>query len=397
MEPKTKKDLEEKATRAITVARVKLLLQKDPRSVFFATLGMKLRPRIDWAGSTMATDGKHLFYNPEFTMKLTNDVVLGVVTHEILHCVYSHMTRRGHRAPRPWNISCDASINQIVLNSGYVLPSGCVVPGKAGTPFEKWPLGKCAEEYYSLIPRKKGGGPGDIEDMETGPSGDDPGGCGEVRDAAPDDAGQREAEGEWKVSVAQAANAAKQRGKLPGDLERLVDEIVHPKVDYRELLREFLRSHAKNDYCWARPNRRYVHAGLYLPSLHSEELGNICVTVDTSGSIGQAELDEAAGEIQGVLECLPSKVWIIYHDSKVQHVQEWNPSDGKLILEPKGGGGSSFLDTWRWIAEQGIEPACILAFTDMQVEFGEDPGIPIMWLTKNEQTEPPFGRKVVVR
>src|SRR5262249_1081316 len=158
------------------------------------------------------------------------------------------------------------------------------------------PQGKSAEEYYALL----GHSPEDGNDDQ--PSGDDaspdPGRCGSVR--PPGDgslAACKQAAAEAQVAVAQARQGAQQRGALPGGLARdggvgrgglarLGEEVPQPKVDWREVWREFVSCQARNDSSWSPPNRRFIHAGLYLPGLRSEELGDMVLAVDTSGSIG---------------------------------------------------------------------------------------------------------------
>ena len=107
---------------------------------------------------------------------------------------------------------------------------------------------------------------------------------------------QEQVAAEVDVRIAQASEIARGRGKLPGALSRLIQSVVNPVVDWRDVLREYISTHARNDYVWSPPNRRYVHQGLYLPSLRSEELGDVALAVDTSGSITQSVLDRFASE-----------------------------------------------------------------------------------------------------
>jgi predicted metal-dependent peptidase len=60
---------------------------------------------------TMATDGKVIYYYPEFVLGLSEPELQGVLVHEALHVVYEHPLRRGKRHPKIWNIACDYVIN----------------------------------------------------------------------------------------------------------------------------------------------------------------------------------------------------------------------------------------------------------------------------------------------
>src|SRR5204863_1853871 len=115
-------------------------------------------------------------------------------------------------------------------------------------------------------------------------------------------------------AVAQAERAARARGELPGGLGRAVHHVLHPPADWRQVLREFVSASARNDYSWARPSRRLLSQGLYLPGLHSEELGDVVLAVDTSGSIGDELLGVFAAEANAVLAAFDCSVTVLYHD-----------------------------------------------------------------------------------
>jgi predicted metal-dependent peptidase len=113
---------------------------------------------------------------------------------------------------------------------------------------------------------------------------------------------QKQAEAQWRVNVAQAAQQARSMGDVPEGLKRLVEDVLYPKIDWRVLLRHFIEQAARNDYSWLPPSRRYLSQGIYLPSLHSKELGRIVIAIDTSGSIDTAALTQFSAEVSAVLE-----------------------------------------------------------------------------------------------
>jgi predicted metal-dependent peptidase len=387
------------ATKAIDTARVQLVLDKDPntyaRSVFFATLACRLKAKAVWHLPTMATDGKHLFYNPDFTNTLTREQCTAVVAHEVMHNALCHMARIGHRDHFKFNVAADLAINPLLTEAGFKLPPDCCVPGVK--PFEKLPVGLSAEEYYNLL---------DDQMMAAfGGDGSDPGGCGQVLPAGDgSQAAASEAQADWKVAVDMAHSAARQKGNLPAGIDRMVEAVLDPKVDWRSVLREFVRSHAKNDWSWTPPNRRYVWQSLYMPGMHSEEMDDVVLAIDTSGSIGQAELDRFAAECQGVMEAYGCTVHIIYCDAAVHRVETWTPQDGNLKLHPVGGGGTSHEPLWEYLAGRGTKDlpppprdvSCVVALTDMATDFGEDPGVPVLWAAVGTDAEAPFGRTIRV-
>jgi predicted metal-dependent peptidase len=398
---------QEKALQALAQARCRLVLGRDAKSAFFASLTLRLVPQVDWEISTLSTDGKKLFLSPSFVSALPLDELVGVVAHEVMHNALAHHARRGPRDPRRWNVACDLAVNPLLLEACFALPASRLLPGEG--EYQGLPVGKSAEEYYGLLSKpppgkEQGEEPGQSEgepgQCEAGPPpAPDPGGCGAVQEpGAGSQAEARQSEAEWQVAVAQARQVAKGRGELPGGLARLVEEVLQPRVDWREVLREFVSAHARNDYRWSPPNRRFIHQGLYLPGLCSEDLGEVVLAVDTSGSIGERELARFAAEAQGILEAFDCSLTILYHDSQVQKVQRWRSEEGPLTLEPAGGGGTSHVCVFEWISAQAEQATCVVCLTDLYTQFPQfAPSTPVLWaVVGGNAGEPPFGLRVAV-
>jgi predicted metal-dependent peptidase len=385
------------AARALAGARAALVLGRDAKSAFFATLALRLTPVPDRSVGTMATDGTRLLYDPAFVLGLAKAERVGVLAHEVMHCALAHFSRRAGRDPLRWNVACDLAVNLLLIHSGFTLPPGRLVPG-AG-PYASLPPGLAAEDYYARLPAPAGG-------EEPGPSSSsskevvtDPGGCGGVVDpTGGSPAAARWSEAQWTVAVAQAEATARGRGDLPHGLARAVRAIVHPPADWRTVLREFVSSHAKNDYSWSRPNRRYLHHGLYLPGLHSDDLGDVVVAVDTSGSVGTRELGLFAAEVDALLGAFDCTATVLCHDARIQSVRTWTPADGPLTLDPIGGGGTSHVCVFEWVDQLGIDPACVVCLTDMESRFpARPPAVPVLWAKVGDAAvDPPFGRVVPI-
>ncbi len=379
----------ELAAKAVSGARARFVLGRDARSAFFACLALRLKPVPSWDVPTMATDGRSLEYNPSFVAGLAADELLGVVAHEAMHCALGHHARRGARDLSRWNVACDLAVNGILVGAGFSLPETRLMAGEGA--YSGLPPGKAAEAYYGLLPQPPEDQPDDGDQ--------DPGGCGAVKDpgsGSPAETADQQAS--WDAAVAQAERAAAARGELPAGLARSVADVLHPPADWRSVLREFVASTARSDYSWSRPNRRFIAQGLYLPGLRSEELGEVVVAVDTSGSVGAAELAVFGGELDALLGAFDCTATIVYHDSAVTHVQEWAPADGPLVLEPKGGGGTSHVPVFEWLDREGKEPACVVCLTDLETEFPDRaPAVPVLWgVVGGNTSTPPFGRAVPV-
>jgi len=365
------------------MAKARTLLVLD--HPFFGALALRLNTAPEPGVGTMATDGKNIRYDPKWVATLDDHELRGVLAHEVMHCAQGHVWRRGGRDMHRWNVACDLAINPIITEAGLRLPQGAMLPdpGQAG---------KAAEEIYAGLPQMPNGGKG------KGKGVPDPGGCGAVEDGAANPGEARAEAAEWKVAVSQAAQAARMAGKLPASLARLVNEIVNPAVPWATLLRDFVERSARNDYAWSRPNTRHLGRGIVLPGLVSEELPAVVVAVDTSGSIGQAELATFAAEASGVLEAYQTTIELVYCDAEVAGHRTITREDLPLQLEPKGGGGTDFRPVFAWVAEQGLTPACLIYLTDMYGSFPDDePEYPVLWISTTNIEKAPFGEVVRLR
>ena len=391
------------ALHAVTRARTVLLVSQP----FYGSLALQLQlvesPNPIFC-NTMAVDGKHMYYYPDFVLKLTEEELVGVVAHEVSHCSYQHMIRRGNRNPLKWNIAGDYVINEDLLTAGFKLPKM-----RLHDPKYK---GMSTEEVYARLPeppKNSGGGQGNNKGNGQG-EGNDPGQCGGVIDAskAGDEASAAAISAEWEANVRMAVNLAKaaNAGKLPGYLERLVAQLKRPKVSWKELTRRFIDNSMTKDFTWMRPNRRNSGCGVLLPGYIADRMHHLIMVADTSGSITMQMLTSFLSECAGALDqgtC--DRLTVLYADTHVRHVDEFVCGD--IVLPPAklpGGGGTCFNDSFRWIKENAPDAACIVYLTDMLTSsFGEDLGIPTLWaaymaepMFEQVSKQAPFGEAIHV-
>lgn len=376
----TKQKKNQNIEQRITRARSNIIMD----SPFFGSLLVKLEPVVNNSEPTMCTDGNAIYYNEDFVSKLNDSEIKGVIVHEVMHCALAHHARIGERQHRRWNMACDYAINQIVVDSGFVLPKGGLLD-----PAYK---DMSAEEIYAKLPEDDGG---------NGDGSGDGWNFGGVRksNAKTKDEVEQEVE-KWKQSLAEAARAAKMMGDLPANLERMVDEQLNSRLPWQELLARFMHAVTKNDFNWARPQKAMlINYGLYLPSLHSDACGSVALAIDTSGSIGGKELSEFAAELNGVLEQVrPEKVVVIYCDAQVGNVEEFTPDQYPVSLKPTGGGGTAFEPVFDYVAENVQDAQCLIYLTDMYGSFpSEKPDIPTLWVSNSEIKDAPFGQVVQLK
>ncbi len=400
-------------SRAIRLTRARTALLLD--HPFFGALLLRLRLTECAAIETMATNGVVLFYNPSFLDGLSDRELVGVLAHEVMHPAMQHHTRRGGRKPRLWNIACDHAINPILTAGQLTLPDGALNDPKFAD--------MNAERIYSLLDREdesgspqntpspqsnntSGAGESDQEsDSESAPNvPSTPGGFGQVLDAPnPDHPGEPATDGqrslqsqEWRIAVEQAQRTALAAGKIPAGMKRMVEQARHAPVDWREALRRFFSQTVPQDYRWTPPNRRFVWAGLYLPGLHREGIGEIAIGVDCSGSISDKLLSKFSAEVNAIAaESRPELVRVLYCDAAIQRVDEFAAGE-KIELNPVGGGGTDFRPVFTYLEERHIEPRCLIFLTDLAGSFpDETPPYPVIWAATSDRTAP-FGETVAI-
>lgn len=378
----------------IMKAKVGIILTQP----FFATLMMRRNFIADTTIETANTNGKDIRYNPAFIESLPADQVQGVICHELMHSTLLHHIRRGGRDIKQWNKACDYALNPILLNSGMKLPDGCLVDGRFDNMSAESIFRQLEQEKQDEQPQQPEQGEGQGNGQQQ-PS-NDPGGSGGVEDApVHSEAEMAEAEAQSKQELAQAVQIAKQQGKLPAGIARMVAEIMQPKIAWQEVLARFLDEVVKNDYSFSRPNPRYIASGFIMPSLHNVEMGEIVLIVDTSGSVYEDPelLNTFAGEMQDIVSTFNATIRVIYVDSKFQGEQTIEPDD-TFQLEPKGGGGTNFRPGFEYMDEQGITPKAIVYFTDLCCHsFPDEPDCPVLWAKWGDYAnEVPFGEVIQV-
>ena len=252
---------------------------------------------------TACTNGKRVLYDPVFVSDLSDDQLKFLVAHECMHPMLEHNFRRQSRDPERWNKAADYVINQLLIDEGIgtFIDGGC--RNKA-----LYDAGQgISEGIYNLLPESTDGGGigGTGRDLEDG-------------EGTASDLAQQAAE--WKVKVAQAAQAAKMMGKLSDGMARLVDSILTPTVDWRDVLQKFVVRHKTDERSFARPNRRFLSQGLYMPSRTGERMGPVAFLVDCSGSVDDTQLAQMAAEVRTVHEDLrPEKLHVVYFDAEVTY------------------------------------------------------------------------------
>jgi len=365
----------------IIVARVGLLL----RHPFFGNMATRLRIMAadEWLG-TAAVDGRNLYFNTQFFNAMSNKEIEFVIAHEILHMVFDHLGRREDRHPMLYNIAADYKVNNLLVRDRIgTVPS--IVDCFQDFQYEA----DTSEEIYDkLFEDAKQAGKelqklldeldekGEMLDEHL----DDDGSSGEEGQEGEDGKGNKvskkrpkfskeelkKIKDEIKESMLSAAQAAG-AGNVPGEVQRMIKELTEPKMNWREILRQQIQSTIRNDYTFSRPSRKAWHTGAILPGMNFDETIDLCVAIDMSGSIGNAQAKDFLSEVKGIMDEYKDyniKLWCF--DTAVYNEQNFTADGGEDLTEYEvyGGGGTDFMCNWEYMKDNDIQPKKFLMFTD---------------------------------
>ena len=370
--------------------RVKINLLRDPRFAFWRGIMMVGKTELRDDILTACTDGCNELYGRKLVEILDEKMLAFVVLHENLHKIGRDLTtwkRLFEEDAQLANIACDHRINLLLVDMDPAEQT-IAFPKIAGQR-----VGVCDPRFkgmdvpaiYRILKQEK----------EEGKSS----GVGEgfdEHDWQSANGQSKEAKEKLEKDIDQALRQGerehrKVNGDKAGNLYRELSELLHPKIDWREVLAEFVRSvcTGRDTSTWRRPNRRFLGQDIIMPSLMSEKVGNIVVGVDTSGSISGREINLMLTEVVAVAsQVRPDKIDLLYWDSGVARHEEYDESSLDLLAtstKPAGGGGTSPDCVKRYLTDNRMQPECVIMLTDGYVDSWPDFDCPVLWVvtTKN--------------
>ena len=351
-------------------ARVGLLLKAS----FFGNLAtrLKLINADEWC-ATAATDGRNFYYNTRFIEMLRPKEIEFLFGHEVLHCVYDHFGRRGDRDPQLWNIANDYCVNGDLVkhNVGEKITSvPCLYDRKYdGMSSEevydalyenatKIDIGKLLDQLIDEHLDGDGEGDGEGDGDQEGEGKGRPRLSAEEKQAIKD---------EIKEAMLAAAATVDGAGNLPAGVKRLIQQLTEPQMNWREILRMNLESTIKADYTWMRASRKGWHMDAVMPGQKPDEMIDIAVMLDASGSISQDMLKDFLSEIQGIMDSFPAyKIHVVTFDTQCYNPAQYDSDnlDSMIDYEVSGGGGTDFDCIFTYLKEEEITPRRLIVFTD---------------------------------
>jgi predicted metal-dependent peptidase len=417
------------------IKRGHITLMKHPQTALYSGVMLMGTSAVEDGVPTAYTDGVNKKYGRKFLESITSESkVRGLILHENLHVALKqvvHGRAMFMENRKMANLAADFVVNDIIVNiDGTIagtserlveLPDHAVYDAM----FHDWSM----REVYNYLKKnaktgnKSGKGQGQGGQGNTPPSGgnqpnEDDGDDydtvtvnGKTYDISQSDEhdfiGREVSAEEAKEILDDIDKALREGGMLAGrmgaKIPRVISDLLEPKIDWREALREFVSSTTKgnDEFTWRRMNKRHMANDIYLPSVENETIGEIVVAIDTSGSIGGAEITEFATELVSICDlCQPEAVRVLWWDTEVHGEQIFrdNYTDIAKLLKPMGGGGTMVSCVSEYVNKNKINAECVLVFTDGYVEHDISWNIssPTLWMvTQRRDFVPPVGKKVM--
>jgi predicted metal-dependent peptidase len=358
---------------------------------------------------TAYTNGRDEIYGRAFIEQLTGPQLSFVCLHEAMHKGLRHLTTWRalfEKSPTLANIACDYVVNRMIVKAD---PSESVVAfprnpdgTRMGLYDTKYDGMSAAQIFKSLED--------DIKEGKMSGSGEGQGfdehGWDDAKQMTPDEqkALQKEVEHALRRGEAEAKRCGAGKGTIPAE----VGQLLRPRIDWREALREFITANCtvKDDSTYRRLNRRFHALDLIMPTTYGESLGHIVVGADLSGSMWIGEpspMRKILSEFVGIAHmCNPEHIDLLYWDNDVAGHEEYKRGDYDAIanaMRPKGGGGTDPACVQAYLKANNIKPDCIVMLTDGETfgSWGDNWPAPILWvITDNPKVEATTGKTLHV-
>jgi predicted metal-dependent peptidase len=344
-------------------------------------------------GKTRSQKNLKLFINEGYFEKLLKDpkkgkaYIISVFEHEILHVVLGHLFINFSDSVRG-NIACDIVVNQYVdpvhddwmTHTRYSLPEG-----------------KSCFWYYEELKKNAKY----QEDLKNGAFGVN-GMFSYMNDAHSKwkgCTGDEGCESMVKDIMRKARDACDNSyGNIHGDVKAYLDTFLKfekEKVPWNRILRLFVSQSAESNlgYTIQKISKRYGTR----PGTKQEEVLNVAVTIDTSGSISDEDLVEFFTEIRAIWKN-GANVTIIESDCEVGKTYKFK---GKFDGNISGRGGTD-LEPAMMLVDKAKEFDAHIYFTDFYApKISKKYKTPVLWVLTSDIPEDQWpyewGKKVNIR
>ena len=371
------------------------------------------KSEVNDAVPTAVTNGRDKFYGTEFISDFTRKQLRYLVLHEnfhvaFKHCVLPHYCDLFKKYPQYANQAADYVVNATIeeLDPEFkFVERPTKVPPLVDDKFKGMSF---PQVLKALIDEDEQGGKG--KSKGQGGQGQGQPGGGQTMDEhelSPEDLPVEVREKlEKMIDDANRQGellSKKLRGESAGGRD-IFGTAAERQTNWKDALIDFINTVCKGDENsrFAPPNKRLLAAGFIMPSHFDENVGEIIIACDTSGSMHWC-YPIVFGEIARVCQhAKPDSVRVLWWDTEVAGEQEFKPDDYEKIaslMSPKGGGGTTVSCVAKYIAEKEYKPKAVIMLTDGYIEHDYTlPNLPVLWgVVQNEDFVPQRGKVMRIR
>ena len=143
-------------------------------------------------------------------------------------------------------------------------------------------------------------------------------------------------------------------GTAAGFFAAEIDTAREGVIDWRQMLRRFLFDRVRSDWRSFPYSKRWIHRGLFLPSVGVDAPGHLVIAIDTSASMSEQQLAEVFAEVRALRETYPCQLTVIQCDAAIQSILEYAAEDGTEVPKVQsalGRGGTDFRPVFDWLQE----------------------------------------------
>ena len=371
---------------------------------------------------TACTNGRDVWYNLTFLFeKIANGKkgIAFIMVHEAMHKAAQHMVvyiALWKIDPKLANAATDYWINGRIIKAD---PKGEIVEmpvdhdgkvmGLFDPKYDDWTVKRIfnqlkqeQDENTDERPEENDGEAGDTGEAGDGGSDFDEHDW-EGANAIPEDE-LKELEQDVKEAIRQGMHVGRKAGSDGLSDELGLGELVIPKVDWRVQLRTFMNStcRRKDRSTWRRPNRRFLHQDIIMPSLEGRGIRELLLARDASGSMHwQDRMAKVTSEMVSIAKQLDiEKVHILDWDGSVSDKGHSTYSSKTLDTAPEigrvyGGGGTNPRCVAEYVEKTRMKLDCIIILTDGEIDDWGNWKHPLLWLiTNDEPIKAPVGKTV---
>ena len=348
-----------------------------------------------------------------------------IIAHELMHMLNNTWSRgeaigiysddisaKGRAKNELWNIATDYEINSLLHNNECTDSMGRTSSKSVGS----MPDWVCYDDKYKNMPAEKIYEQllNDMKENSNGGMSLQSGGMSFTFDSDNDGQGKdqddKQSNGleygldkhmpyldettkeEVAAKIGDILGNAKQQGTGMSAFDRALEIFFKPQpFNWRRALTRYMKSFIKDNYTWNKPSRAGIANNLILPSSHQTPRLHVAIAVDTSGSIGNPELELLLNHVFTILSQFKSfqvDLWCCsthVHEETFTTYTTSNKSELKNF-KMASDGGTDMSANFPFIEKKYAKkmPDTVLIFTDGYDNLNGDTTtrtkFPVVWL-----------------